>query len=199
MHVASMALLPHIRHAHVDMMATLLKALDETQDPVATISVLLRVRKGPWAPRSLKHLGGFAVDGRRGSPVCSCSESPHPPSKAVAAAPPRNPACARLPRRIPRRARPATCCPPATCGWRRASLCCRATAAQRRCCLRPLAQAAQARPRRSRRARGAWLPQQWMRALMWWPAACRYRTRCWPLQQTAARRASSQTWAPSCR
>jgi hypothetical protein len=45
LHIASTGLLPHVRHAQVEQMAHLLKALDETQDPVALISVLLRVRR----------------------------------------------------------------------------------------------------------------------------------------------------------
>jgi hypothetical protein len=43
LHVASTGLLPHVRHAQVQQMAALLRCMDETQDPVALISVLLRV------------------------------------------------------------------------------------------------------------------------------------------------------------
>lgn len=40
--VASTGLLPHVRHAQVESMAHLLKAMHDTPDPVALISVLLR-------------------------------------------------------------------------------------------------------------------------------------------------------------
>ncbi|KAI8462305.1 MAG: kinase-like domain-containing protein [Monoraphidium minutum] len=42
LHVASTGLLPHVRHAQVEAMAHLLRTMDETLDPVALISVLLR-------------------------------------------------------------------------------------------------------------------------------------------------------------
>jgi hypothetical protein len=46
LHIASTGLLPHVRHAQVEQMAHLLKAMDDTQDPIALISVLLRVSPG---------------------------------------------------------------------------------------------------------------------------------------------------------
>jgi hypothetical protein len=69
LHVAAAGLLPHVRHAQVEQMAHLLKAMDEAPDPVALISVLLRVRSsgcaavraGPganflgWGPSALEH------------------------------------------------------------------------------------------------------------------------------------------------
>lgn len=42
--LASTGLLPHVRHTTVDWMSQLLVVMDEIEDPVALISVLLRVR-----------------------------------------------------------------------------------------------------------------------------------------------------------
>jgi hypothetical protein len=49
-----MGLLQHVRHGQVEQMAQLLRALDEVQDPVALISVVLRV-SGPTHPARHTH------------------------------------------------------------------------------------------------------------------------------------------------
>lgn len=47
LHAASISLLQHARGAAAVQVAQLLRIMDDTQDPVAVISVLLRVRAAP--------------------------------------------------------------------------------------------------------------------------------------------------------
>jgi hypothetical protein len=83
LHVAAAGLLPHVRHAQVEQMAHLLKAMDDTHDPVALISVLLRVRLfGDRARRAAPRRR------RQARPV---ADVPSPPPQPASSPPP--PAC----------------------------------------------------------------------------------------------------------